>query len=158
MPLNRVLPLLVALLAVAGCQSATGPRQLVSVSLTVDQTTLKPGDSVLVTVNITNESPGPVTISGSFCPPPFVVRNAAGAVVGPAASICPTVLTVRTLAPRQTIVLHTAWRGDASVPGITGTAFVAPGTYALQGRVGAADGLVESAPVSVVVQGASSTS
>jgi hypothetical protein len=91
------------------------------------------GETVTVTVVVTNRAAQSRTIETNVCEP-FQVTTASGTVVGPAARICTASSIQKTLVPGEQFVFTRTWSGDARGAGPSAPAAVlAPGTYLVRG-------------------------
>lgn len=98
-------------------------------------TELRPGDSVVVRVVVTNTSTSPRTIPWYACPSVFVVVDAAGDSVAPEGHdrvLCTADARARTLAPGEQAELTGVWRGEMRDGGWV---FARPGMYRVFGRL-----------------------
>ena len=115
---------LLAAIAVAGCTDVTGPdiasspapisaASPIALTTSVSPTTLAPGDSVTITVTLTNLSDTTVTLAAGGCTLPFVVSTELGRNAGPDVTglVCPAVLIVITLEPKQSKSIPQTWDG-----------------------------------------------
>ena len=139
----RVLLVGVGTALLASCSSAaTGPTDDLLVTAAVSPAAVRAGATVAVRVAVTNAGSRPREINIDTCREPFVVTDQSGAVAGPgpAVRLCHASLPMKELAPGDEYVFTLPWG-----------AHVAPGAYALRGRVLARGGLVESRPVPISV-------
>ena len=139
------LTVLVALIALAGCRDLTGPSvhstpapinptSPIALSTMVSSAELALGDSVMITVTLTNVSDTTVTLNLSACSSPFVVTTRSGRAVGPdvADAVCPAVLIVDRLAPSESVSIPRTWDGTL-VPPFNEHQPVFPGDYLVRG-------------------------
>lgn len=150
------LPLALAALAATGCgDSATGPADDLTVTAGVAPTTFRAGDSVTITVTVTNAGPRTRSIVAQPCDDPFTVTAADGTVLPAVPRICALALVPpREVAPGGSVTITRDWRGDVgSTAGGSLGASIAPGRYTLRGFVHVSDrtAVVTSAPVSIEV-------
>lgn len=132
---------LVGAVLVVGCGApSTSPTDGLAISANVAPAAVRAGDTATVRVAVTNRAGAPREINIATCPVPFVVTDERGAVAAPDQRVCDLALRTKTLAPGEEFVFTTRWH-----------AAVAPGTYALRGRVPARGGVAESEPVAVSV-------
>ena len=111
----------------------TSPRADLEVSTSVTPSVFRVGQTVTVTVVVTNRADQSRTIETNVCEP-FQVRTPGGTVVGPAARICTAMSMSKTLVPGEQYVFTTTWSGDARGAGLSSpAAFLTPGTYVVQG-------------------------
>lgn len=127
----------------------TSPRGDLEVGTTVAPSVFRVGQTVTVTVVVTNRADQSRTIETNVCEP-FQVMTAGGTVVGPAVRICTAMSVAKTLMPGEQYVFTRAWSGDARGAGPTApTTFLAPGTYVVNGLVYRTT--FKSAPVTIQV-------
>ena len=117
------------------CSEPTVSDRSVDVTLTVDRTVLRAGETAKVAVAATNRGTRSVTINSGGCPAAFVVVEPGGAVAIPGPQTCALILSVHELAPGETYVFRHAWRLDAAVPGEITSRTLPSGSYVLRGRV-----------------------
>src|SRR5450756_1841833 len=123
----------VAFMLVACHGQPTSPRADLEVTTSVTPSVFRVGQTVNVTVVVTNRADQPRTIETNVCEP-FQVTTPGGAVVGPAARICTAMSIPKTLVPGEQFVFTTTWSGDARTAGPgSPAAFLAPGTYMVHG-------------------------
>jgi len=139
----------VAFMLVACHGQPTSPKADLEVSTSVTPSVFRVGQTVTVTVVVTNRADQSRTIETNVCEP-FQVTTAGGAVVGPAARICTAMSMPKTLVPGEQFVFTTTWSGDArgAGPG-SPAAFLAPRTYLVHGLAFLAT--FESTPVTIQV-------
>lgn len=115
---------LLALGTLVGCSDVTGPdigsapaaisaASPIALTTSLSSAVLAPGDSVTITVTLTNLADTTVTLASGECTSPFVVSTLSGRAIGPdvATEVCPAVLIVRTLAPNQSVSVPYTWDG-----------------------------------------------
>ena len=119
----RRLAIAVLALPLIACSEPTVSDRGIDVTLIVDRTVLRPGETAQVTVVATNHGERAVTINSGTCPAAFVVIDQ-GRELMPGPSTCTAVLVTRELGPGESYTFHHAW-----------TLSLASGSYALQGRV-----------------------
>jgi len=125
----------VAFMLVACHGQPTSPSGDWEISTTVAPSVFRVGQTVTVTVVVTNRADQSRTIETNVCEP-FQVTTPGGTVVGPATRICDAMSRPKTLVPGEQFVFTTTWSGDARGAGPTSpTAFLAPGTYVVHGLV-----------------------
>jgi hypothetical protein len=148
----RRLALAVLAFPLVACSEPTVSDRGVEVTLTVDRTVLRPGETAQVSVAATNRGARSVTINSGGCPAAFVVLDQRGTLIRPGPQVCAAILTTRALGPGESYVFRHAWR----VEGASGTASapqpLRAGTYVLRGRVGGQYLRAESSPVEVRVE------
>jgi hypothetical protein len=134
---------LLALVPLVGCSDVTGPdigsapapisaASPIALTTRLSSAILAPGDSVTITVTLTNLADTAVTMASGDCTSPFVVSTLSGRAVGPdvAAEVCPAVLIERTLAPSQSVSVPYTW--DGTLNGVERTRIRA-GEYLVRG-------------------------
>lgn len=114
MRLNRygiaLLPFLLA------CDGATQPNVLLVNHVDLDRTRLVRGDTMQITVTVTNPTLHAVTVQGSSsCFVTFDVLDATGAVAYPRGRVCTSDLASRTIAPLVTETTEFTWTGEELV-------------------------------------------
>lgn len=135
---------LVALAALAACSDGgLAPIGNLDATVTLDRAAIAPGDSVLITLAVTNRGGSPITLVGNGCLLRFGVRDAAGTdVVGPQG--CPDLQQTVILGPGESFELADTWYGLTPVygprPSGQGTTLlrrdpVPPGTYTVTVRL-----------------------
>ena len=139
-------------LSLSACLEPTVSDLTVDVTLTVDRTVLRAGETANVAVAATNRGTRTATINNGGCPAAFVVVGPDGAVAIPGPQICAAILSLRELAPGETYVIRHMWRLDAAVPGETTTRPLPSGSYTLRGRVFGQDLRAESPPVDIRIE------
>jgi hypothetical protein len=115
---------LIALVAVAACNDITAPlidsapapisaASPIALSTTLSSAVLAPGNSVTITVTLTNVADTAVTMQLGTCSSPFVVSTRLGRAVGPDSRelACPGVLRIVTLAPNESASFPQTWDG-----------------------------------------------
>ena len=123
----------VAFMLVACHGQPTSPRGDWEVSTSVAPSVFRVGQTVTVTVVVTNRADQSRTIETNVCEL-FQVMTAGGTVVGPAAKYCAASSFPKTLVPGEQFVFATTWSGDALLAGPTRPiVFLAPGTYVVNG-------------------------
>lgn len=144
----------IAILALAGCSSATDVGLPLDISLSVDHPVIGPSNSAAVEVHVVNRSGRTVATShpqSYDCIRPYVVENGSGDVVPQQGRSCLLVLYPPVeLAPGDSIVIHDTWAGDKT-DGNYESVRVAPGQYRLVARVFADGREMSSAPAAVTV-------
>ena len=139
----------VAFMLVACHGQPTSPRADLEVTTSVTPSVFRVGQTVNVTVVVTNRADQPRTIETNVCEP-FQVTTAGGTVVGPAARICTAMSIPKTLVPGEQFVFTRTWSGDARGAGPNApVAFLAPGTYMVHSM--AFFSSTEGAPVTIQV-------
>jgi hypothetical protein len=139
----------VAFMLVACHGQPTSPSGDLEVSTSVAPSVFRVGQTVTVTVVVTNRADQSRTIETNVCEP-FHVMTAGGTVVGPAARFCTASSLQKTLVPGEQFVFTTTWSGEARGAGPTSpAAFLAPGTYVVHGL--AYLSTFKSAPVTIQV-------
>ena len=123
------------LLFLAGCSLNTGPDP-VRVDVTTSLAKMKAGDANEITVTVTNESDENVNLPVSSCVNHFAVRDATGAIVGPAGEACTAQLIVKTLAPGEKAKYVSTWHGEAFSTVGAQITYLKPGTYTIEGFFG----------------------
>lgn len=152
---HRLVPVAVALLVGAGCgNDVTSPAESLRVTTTVSPATFRAGDSVTVTVVVTNDGSRTHYVFAQPCDDPFQVFDGSGRAFARVPRAC----TLVSYAPTRTqVTLTRVWRGYVGAPSVTpggvsdGTPLPA-GEYALRGVVRATDGegpLLVGPPVAV---------
>jgi hypothetical protein len=144
-------------LPLVACSEPTVSDKGVEVTLSVDRTVLRPGETAQVTVVAANRGARAVTIASTGCPAAFVVVDRAGAVIRPGPQICTLIASTLELAAGESHSFRYAWALDGASGGASAPQPLGPGTYALQGRVVGAYLRAESAPVEVLVVAAEGT-
>ena len=138
-------------LPLVACSEPTVSDKGVEVTLTVDRTVLRPGETAQVTVVASNRGTRAVTINSAGCPASFVVLDQGGALITPGPQICTLSAVSRELAPGESYAFQHVWALDGASAGAGAGASapqtLAPGKYSLQGRVIGAYLRAESAPV-----------
>lgn len=134
------------------CSEPTASDRSVEVTLTVDRTVLRAGETASVAVAATNRGTRSVTINSGGCPAAFVVVQPDGTVAVPGLQICTAILSLRELAPGETYVFRHTWRLDAAVPGETTSQLLPSGSYVLRGVVFGQKLRAESPPVEVRIE------
>lgn len=140
-------------LPLVACSEPTVSDRGVEVTLTVDRSVLRPGETAQVNVAATNRGTRPVTINASACPAAFVVLDQSGGAITPAPLTCTLVAVTRELAPGESYVFSQAWNLTVA----SGAGFaeqLRAGAYTLRGRVVGANLRAESAPVGIRVEAA----
>ena len=115
---------LFAVIVLVGCHDITGPKigsspapisatSPIALATSVTPATLAPGESVTITITISNLTDTTVTLASGICTSPFVVSTRSGRAMGPDEStqICPPALILRTLAPSQSVSVPVTWDG-----------------------------------------------
>lgn len=150
--MRSALPLVLALAATA-CSDPASPSYGLSVETKVSESTVRPGEPVLVSVIVTNHGEVTRIVDGGPCPEPFVVMRPSGGVVGPAEKACLAIVTARELPPGESFTVETPWAGDARYGAYRSSpSLLPPGLYRLKGRVlVTGEGFVEGAPVTIRV-------
>ncbi len=118
---------LLAVIALVGCDDITAPDIVsspapasatspIALTTSVSSSVLAPGDSVTITITVTNVADTTVTIGWGLCSSLFVVSTRSGRAVGPdvAGLVCPPVLFTATLAPNESMSLPATWSGMLS--------------------------------------------
>ena len=127
-------PLLVLLLAALACSDTTSPDFGLNVDASLSANTIRVGESVIVTVSVTNTSVKTARVT-TGCPGPFLVLDTTGDLVIPPSPPCGLALMeVAEIPPGESHTYSIKW--DASNFG----AFLPPGTYRIQGSVYHVDG------------------
>jgi hypothetical protein len=138
MPLSRYVVAL--LLFLVACDGATDPGVRLINQVAIDRTRLVPGDTMRVSVTITNQTLHAVTVQGSgSCFVVFDVLDATGAVVYPRGRVCTADLVSQTFAPLTTVAIDFKWTGEEHIVenGILVRQPLAPGNYRIVGGLGA---------------------
>ena len=138
-------------LPLLACSEPTVSDKGVEVTLTVDRTVLRPGETAQVTVVASNRGTRAVTINSGGCPASFVVLDQGGALITPGPQICTLIAVSRELAPGESYAFQHAWALDGASAGASAPQTLAPGKYSLQGRIIGAYLRAESAPVQIEV-------
>ncbi|MGE5731113.1 MAG: BsuPI-related putative proteinase inhibitor [Gemmatimonas sp.] len=134
--------IILGLIGVVACQHVTSPQADVEVSARLSSAEFRAGDTVRLTVTVTNRGEVIRELNTAECPAPFVVTTENGAEVGPAEHACTLQLAMKTLAPGESFIYTVPWSGDArSAPRLP------PGRYLLRARVPAKGGLIEGDPI-----------
>jgi hypothetical protein len=117
------------------------------VTATTDRSTVAVGQSLQITVTVTNTSAASRTLQfSSGCLTDFEFLDAGGKVAGTSQQTCLQALTQRTLPAGGSLTdSHTWTRGSLGTPPL------APGTYQLRGVLLATRDTVRSQPVPVTV-------
>jgi hypothetical protein len=145
--------ILVSLGAVLGCSGAgsgvdgsLGANDL-AVTATTDRATVRPGEQLQITVDVTNNSSSSRDLRfSSGCQTDFEFLDAQGKVVRASQQMCTQSLTQRTLAAGESFRgVHVWTRGPMDPPQL------APGSYQLRGVLLTVGEAVRSAPVAVSV-------
>jgi len=115
---------LLAVIALMGCDDITAPKigsapapisaaSPIALATSVTPATLAPGESVTITITLTNLADTSVTLASGMCTSPFVVSTRSGRAVGPdySSEVCPAVLITRTMAPHQSVSIPVTWDG-----------------------------------------------
>lgn len=139
-------------LPLIACSEPTASNRSVEVTLTVDRTVLRAGETASVAVAATNRGTRSVTINSGGCPAAFVVVEPDGAVAVPGPQICAAIASLHEIAPGETYVIRHTWRLDAAVPGETTSRLLPSGSYVLRGRVLGQNLRAESLPVEIRIQ------
>jgi hypothetical protein len=135
-------------LFLAGCEDSAPHPENWAVTTSISRTAFKAGDTVTVTVTVTNIGPDAGAINSKGCPLPFEVMPAGTlTVVGPQDVVCTTEQRFATLAPGESFSYHTVWDGKGRT---ANRAFGDPvvllsqGDYMVQGIAPTDAGLVAS--------------
>ncbi len=139
-------------LPLVACSEPTVSDRGVEVTLTVDRSALRAGDTVQVVVVATNRGARPVTINSGGCPAAFVVLDPAGTVAVPGPQICTAVLSTRELGPDEASVFRHTWGLDAAGGGASTPRPLPLGAYVLKGRVFGRYLHAESPPVEIRIE------
>ena len=149
----RRLTFAVLALPLVACSEPTVSDRGVEVTLTVDRTVLRPGETAQVTVAATNRGARSVTINSGGCPAAFVVLDQRGTAATPGPLTCAAVAVTRKLAPGESYVFRHAWGLEVASGSASVLQPLGPGAYALRGRVFGAYLEAESSPIEIRVQG-----
>ena len=141
---------LIAAVSLLGCSNELflSPDLPLNLEVSLDRQVLTPGDTVRITLTITNPGPSYVTIQfPTTCQLSFEVRSPAGVRVAPWDLACGQAITSRTFSPGVETAEFT-WSGEPT-PRSPGR--VAPGEYLVVAGLGLPP-VAESPPVSLRVE------
>jgi hypothetical protein len=116
----------------AQCPKGVGPQDFPVVTR-VSREDLRAGDTLQITVEMTNRTESTQSINANQCPPQFVVLREDGAVVGPAAVPCVASAINATVPPGETVRMAFTWRGEMNTSNPAERTFLQPGAYRIQG-------------------------
>lgn len=138
----------ISLLAGPHCSNSLSPRDFPVVT-TVSRAAFRAGETVEITVEVTNQTGSEQTMNANQCAPKFVVLRTDGIEVGPPGpSVCTLEAVNGTLLPGKKATFAFKWSGEASNPtNLPETKFLPPGAYRVQGfadvgRVGRVHGSI----------------
>ena len=119
--------LIVSVLACGG-RDTTAPDSW-EYSVHVDPSSFRVGDTVTVTVVVTNQGIYSRSIDTGLCPPRFTVRTPSDEIVAPGYRICSGLYSPKTLEAGGRHTFSYLWNGDAlgAAPAVIGV--LSPGTY-----------------------------
>lgn len=140
--------MILALLA-AACSSPTSASRDLTVETRVSTPIARPGDTVTVSVVVTNHGKRVRSVAHHECPESFVVATLGGTIVGPAEKLCAAIgYLPKELAPGEALTITAPWVGDALAGEVRWPAWLLPpGAYRIHGRVFTDGGVVEGEPV-----------
>jgi len=143
----------ISLLAGPRCSNSLSPRYFPVVT-TVSRAAFRAGETVEITVEVTNQTGSEQKINANQCPPKFFVRRADGIVVGPGSYVCSLPLITETLPPGAKATFAFTWGGESSNPtNLPETNFLPPGAYRVQGFAAVAGvGRVDGSIIDVMIQ------
>jgi hypothetical protein len=143
----------IALLAGPQCSNGLSPRDFPVVT-TVSRAAFRAGETLEITVEVTNQTGSEQKINANQCPPKFMVLRADGIVVGPGSYVCSLALITETLLPGAKATFAFKWSGEASNPtNLAETTFLPPGAYRVQGFAAVAGvGRVDGSIIDVIIQ------
>ena len=139
-----------AIAAIVGCSSTTEPKSELRVTTTVNASTLRTGDSVLVTVTVLNAAAKTDTINANPCPVAFSVETAAGVLVGPPAETCDGSYVIKELKSGQSYVTSSWWKGDGYTATASGVQPLPAGRYTIRARFWTTAAQTNGVPIDVV--------
>ncbi len=137
----------------AGCRSATEPStSVLVVTVEPSRATFVRGDTIHLTVTVSNPTASEVTVSGSSsCLLAFRALDAQGRVLAASDRICTMDLSHATVPAHGTLIRALVWNGNAA-SGEGPLAQVPPGEYRVVGVLNTDEGERVSAPATVEVR------
>ena len=146
--------LFVLMVVILGCRDGNSPPQPLTVAASVDRPVFRLGDTVIVTIDVSNPGTRTTTLETDFCPVlPFVVTTLAGVMVGPdfVTSGCLLIGGTVSLPPGAHRTFVTKWAGSALRDAPSNPVSLAPGEYLLRGRLRPDDVAGEGTPVLIEI-------
>jgi hypothetical protein len=131
----RKLLLAASLVSLLGCADAASPGDL-AISVTLNRASMRPGDTLGVSVTVLNVGDRPYTLNEAECGGPFEIMGPNGDRVA-SDQFCAGTGMALSLERGQSYTFQFAWPGETSR--YTGGKFVKtpvdPGSYAIRGKV-----------------------